>query len=152
MIRLSTDAPDFEPAFLALLAQARETTEQVDDAVAAIIAEVRAGGDAALCDLTQRFDHMTVTPDRLRIGVDEIEAAVAVVPPDVSNRMNPSVESRVYVAPDATVATVSGSALPPLIAVYTHCIVESCSGPTPVPPHGVGETPSLTLIACPVAS
>ncbi len=83
MIRLCTDAPDFEPAFLALLAQARETTEQVDDAVAAIIAEVRAGGDAALCDLTQRFDHMTVTPDRLRIGVDEIEAAVAVVPAEL---------------------------------------------------------------------
>jgi len=80
MIRLSTAAADFEPAFRALLEQARETTERVDTAVAAIIAEVRAHGDKALCDLTQRFDHMEVTPDRLRIGADEVEAAIAAVP------------------------------------------------------------------------
>ena len=83
MIQLTTTAPGFETEFRALLEQARETTERVDAAVAAIIAEVRAGGDAALCDLTRRFDRMAVTPDRLRIGADEIEAAVAAVPADL---------------------------------------------------------------------
>ena len=38
MIRLSTASPDFEAGFAALLSQARETTETVDQAVAAIIA------------------------------------------------------------------------------------------------------------------
>ncbi|CAH2599689.1 Histidinol dehydrogenase [Rhodovastum atsumiense] len=80
MIRLSTAAPDFEPAFQALLHQARETTEQVDDAVAAIIAAVRARGDAALCEFTARFDRMDVTPGQLRIAPEEIDAAVAAVP------------------------------------------------------------------------
>ena len=83
MIRLTTTDPDFETAFRALLEQARETTERVDAAVADIIAEVRARGDAALCYLTRDFDHMEVTPDRLRIGADEIEAAVAAVPAEL---------------------------------------------------------------------
>ena len=80
MIRLTTTDSGFEPEFRALLEQARETTERVDAAVAAIIAEVRARGDAALCELTLRFDRMPVTPDRLRISAEEIAAAVATVP------------------------------------------------------------------------
>ena len=83
MIRLSTTGDGFEAAFLALLAQARETTEQVDAAVAAIIAAVRARGDAALCDYAARFDHMAVTPDRLRIDAAEIAAAVQAVPAEL---------------------------------------------------------------------
>ena len=67
MIRLTTTAPDFEAAFIALLGQARETTESVDKAVAAIIADVRADGDAALLRYTARFDRQSLTTDRLRI-------------------------------------------------------------------------------------
>ncbi len=83
MIHLDTTSPDFEPAFEALLNQARETTEQVDGVVAAIIADVRAHGDAALCDYTTRFDRFPLTPDRLRITAEEIEAALASIPPDL---------------------------------------------------------------------
>src|ERR1019366_921164 len=79
MIRLSTTAPSFEPAFTALLNQARETTETVDHAVAAIIADVRARGDAALIDYTTRFDRLTLTADHLRISPNEIDAAVATI-------------------------------------------------------------------------
>jgi histidinol dehydrogenase len=78
--RLSTTDPGFSVAFDALLHQARETTEQVDRPVAAIIAEVRARGDAALIDYTERFDRITLAPDRLRITAAEIDAAVATVP------------------------------------------------------------------------
>ena len=77
MIRLSTASAGFEAQFIALLCQARETTETVDRAVSDIIAAVRARGDAALIDFTARFDRMVLTADRLRISTAEIDAAVA---------------------------------------------------------------------------
>jgi histidinol dehydrogenase len=83
MRRLATTDADFESAFSALLATARETTERVDQAVGEIIAGVRAGGDAALCDYTARFDHHDLTPERLRIGEDEIDAAMTAVPAEL---------------------------------------------------------------------
>ena len=49
---LKTADPDFEDGFTALLAQKREQAADVNDAVAAIIARVRAEGDEALVDLT----------------------------------------------------------------------------------------------------
>jgi histidinol dehydrogenase len=79
MIRLCTTSPDFPTAFTALLAQTRETTETVDAAVAAIIADVRSQGDAALIGFTARFDRLTLTPESLRIGTEEIDAAAASV-------------------------------------------------------------------------
>jgi histidinol dehydrogenase len=77
MIRLTTSDAGFEHAFAALLSQARETTENVGQAVAAIIADIRAEGDAALLRYTERFDRVALTRDRLRVTVDEIDAAVA---------------------------------------------------------------------------
>jgi histidinol dehydrogenase len=78
MIRLSTADAGFEAGFRALLDQARETTSRVDAAVAGIIAEVRAGGDAALLDLTARFDRWTPRDAAaLRVTPAEIEAARA---------------------------------------------------------------------------
>ena len=88
MIRLSTASATFEASFAALLNQARETTETVDHAVAAIIADVRARGDAALIDYTARFDRLTLTADRLRISAAEIDAAVASVPTAASDALN----------------------------------------------------------------
>ena len=80
MRRLSTAQPGFEAEFTALLGEARETTECVDQVVSAIIADVRARGDAALLDYTARFDRLTLARDRLRITEAEIDAAVAVIP------------------------------------------------------------------------
>jgi histidinol dehydrogenase len=88
MIRLSTASPGFEAAFVTLLNQARETTETVDRAVAAIVADVRACGDTALIEYTARFDRLTLTPDRLRITAPEIDAAVASVPAAAANALN----------------------------------------------------------------
>ena len=72
----SADA-DFETAFVALLGAKREEATDVDDAVAAIIADVRARGDAALIELTERFDRMTLTPEQLRFAPKEIDALIA---------------------------------------------------------------------------
>jgi histidinol dehydrogenase len=83
VIRLATIDRGFEEAFTALLGQTRETTETVDQAVAAIIAEVRAEGDAALLRYTKRFDRLALTADRLRVGADEIEAAAAGIEPSL---------------------------------------------------------------------
>jgi len=80
---LRTTDPTFETAFGALLEQARETSESVGDAVSAIVADVRARGDTALCEYTARFDRLTLTPDRLRIGGTEIDAAVQNIPAEL---------------------------------------------------------------------
>ncbi|MEP3440882.1 MAG: histidinol dehydrogenase [Sulfitobacter sp.] len=71
--------PDFEQAFTTLLNAKREDSPDVDAVVAGIIADVRSRGDAAVIDLTAKFDRITLTPDSLRITADEIAAAVAQV-------------------------------------------------------------------------
>ena len=79
---LSTDALDFEAAFVQLLSMKREEAEDVDQAVAAIIADVRARGDAALIDLTARFDRMEVSAEGLAFSEAEIDAEIAKVSPE----------------------------------------------------------------------
>ncbi len=81
-VRLSTDAPGFVDAFSAFLSRNREDAPDVDDAVAAIIARVRAEGDAAVIDLTRRFDRITLTPGTLRLSPAEIDAGCARVGPE----------------------------------------------------------------------
>ncbi|NDV01734.1 histidinol dehydrogenase [Pseudoroseicyclus tamaricis] len=80
-IRLNSRDPGFEEAFARLLTMKREDAPDVAETVAGIIADVRARGDAALLELTARFDRLELTADRLRISADEIDAAVGSVPP-----------------------------------------------------------------------
>ena len=75
--RLDASAPNFESAFAALLDGTRETKEDVANAVRAIIVDVRTRGDEALIELSKRFDKVTLTPQTLRLGADEIAAAEA---------------------------------------------------------------------------
>ncbi|WP_341211378.1 histidinol dehydrogenase [uncultured Limimaricola sp.] len=77
--RLSTTDAEFEARFAALLTMKREDSPDVDDTVAAIIADVRARGDLALVDYTSRFDRMTLDATRLRFTPEEIEAECAKV-------------------------------------------------------------------------
>ena len=74
----SADA-DFEACFTALLALKREEAEDVDQAVAAIISDVRARGDQAVLELTARFDRLVLTADRLAFSAEEIAAECAKV-------------------------------------------------------------------------
>ncbi|MEA2458602.1 MAG: histidinol dehydrogenase [Thermoleophilaceae bacterium] len=55
----------------------------VEADVRAIVNEVRAGGDAALRRLTERFDHAELAPDELRVPLPEIEAATSILEPAV---------------------------------------------------------------------
>ena len=74
-VTLDMRAAEFEPRFRALLAAKREASVDVDAAVAAIIADVRARGDAALIDYTLRFDRVDLSRSGFRIAPAEIEAA-----------------------------------------------------------------------------
>jgi histidinol dehydrogenase len=74
---LSTADADFEVRFAALLGMKREEAEDVDQAVAAIIADVRQRGDAALVELTARFDRLELTPETLAFSAAEIDAQCA---------------------------------------------------------------------------
>lgn len=79
---LSSHDADFETRFMALLGMKREEAEDVDQAVAAIIADVRARGDKAVIELTSRFDRLTLTPETMAFTADEIDAACASVSPE----------------------------------------------------------------------
>lgn len=84
MKRLSTTDAGFDAAFAALLDETRESTARVDDAVRDIIARVRAEGDAALLDLTARFDRWAPRDAAaLRVTSAETAAAVAACSPDL---------------------------------------------------------------------
>ena len=77
---LSTADPDFDARFTALVSMKREDAPDVDDAVAAIIADVRARGDAAVIELTARFDRLDLAPETLAFTAEEIDAECARVP------------------------------------------------------------------------
>jgi histidinol dehydrogenase len=77
---LSTSDTDFEQRFAALLGMKREDSPDVDATVAEIIADVRARGDAAVIDLTRRFDRLDLTPETLAFTAAEIDAECAKVP------------------------------------------------------------------------
>ena len=59
--------------------------DRSSDAVAAIIAEVRADGDAALRRLTERFDGIAL--DELRVPESEIQAALSRIPTELQDAL-----------------------------------------------------------------
>lgn len=73
--RLNQSADDFQAAFSALLAMKREASEDVNDAVAAILADVKTRGDDAVLDYTRRFDHLETDAKGLAVSTQQIDAA-----------------------------------------------------------------------------
>jgi histidinol dehydrogenase len=82
-IRLDSQAANFEAEFVALLGSKRESSQEVGDIVATIIAEVRKRGDEAVVDYTNTFDKAGVTAQTLRFTEEEIERGAARVTPEV---------------------------------------------------------------------
>ncbi|CUH50839.1 histidinol dehydrogenase [Shimia marina] len=76
---LDAQDADFEASFTALLGAKREDSPDVDAVVADIIADVRHRGDAAVIELTAKFDRLELTPETLRFSEEEIEAYCAQV-------------------------------------------------------------------------
>ena len=77
---LNINQVDFEIQFLALLTAKRENSPDVDAVVAEIIADVRLRGDAAVIELTSKFDRLNLSPDTLAFSPEEILAHCATVP------------------------------------------------------------------------
>jgi hypothetical protein len=76
---LNASAADFESRFTAFLATKREVSEDVDATVRAILDDVRARGDAA-SRLHEEIRSTRSSDTPMRVGADEIEAAMAADP------------------------------------------------------------------------
>src|SRR5579872_6666056 len=79
--RLDSRHARFARDFEALLYSRRADEEDVAARARVIIADVRARGDAALVDLTNKFDRAGVTAETLRLTGAEIDAAATAITP-----------------------------------------------------------------------
>ena len=79
--RLSTADADFTARIDALLAFEAAADEHIERTVAAILADVKARGDAAVGEYTNRFDRLAVSsPAELELGRAELQAALDGLP------------------------------------------------------------------------
>jgi histidinol dehydrogenase len=79
--RLDTASADFEAQLQRLLHLGAEADAAIDQRVAAIIADVRARGDAAVLECTLRFDHLQATSvAALELSPDALRAAFESLP------------------------------------------------------------------------
>ncbi|OHC94438.1 MAG: histidinol dehydrogenase [Sphingomonadales bacterium RIFCSPLOWO2_12_FULL_63_15] len=74
--RLTTTSPDFAATFTTLVDARREADDDVSRDVTAILKAVRAGGDAALADYTQRFDRHDLNVSGWAVTRAECRAAL----------------------------------------------------------------------------
>jgi len=80
-LRLDSRDAGFADAFTALVEGRREADEDVSRDVSAIVAEVRARGDAALADFTKRFDRHDLDSSGWRIERSSCDKALADLDP-----------------------------------------------------------------------
>ena len=76
-IRLDTRSSDFGARFHEFLGTKREAAEDVESTVRAIVTDVAKRGDAALIELSKKFDRVDLNAALLRVSAAEIEAANA---------------------------------------------------------------------------
>ena len=82
MLFIDIQDHDFELKFEAILSRGDETGREVEQVVADIIADVRLRGDAAVLELTRRFDRLEAgTIAELEVTPEEIEIAFSQVDP-----------------------------------------------------------------------
>lgn len=81
VVRLDARSADFASRFSALVDDRREADADVSRDVAAIIADVRAHGDAALLDLTRKFDRFDLEATGWQISPAECRAALDALDP-----------------------------------------------------------------------
>jgi histidinol dehydrogenase len=87
-LRLSTRDADFAKAFDRLVRGRRESDIEVSRDVTAIIADVKARGDAAVADYTSRFDDYSLDGGGWSIGKDECAAAYAALSDDLRTALD----------------------------------------------------------------
>lgn len=77
----------FDARFDDFLSSKREVSEDVDLVVRDIVRRVRTEGDAALLDLTARFDRLELTPATLAVSASEMDDAFASADPGTISAM-----------------------------------------------------------------
>jgi len=86
-VLLNTSDSAFGRQFDELIALRGENEQDVSQSVAQIISDVRERGDAALMELTARFDDFNLTAAGLRVSEAEIDAAVSEVSQETQNAL-----------------------------------------------------------------
>ena len=76
-LKLSARDATFADAFAALIARSREGKSNVDGVVAAVLADVKARGDAAVIEQSAKFDRVALTPATLAFSKAELAGAAA---------------------------------------------------------------------------
>ncbi len=87
MLRLATTQSDFAARFDALVNARREADADVSTIVAATIRDVRARGDIALLELTERFDGFDLAEQGWSISAEECAAAYKRLAPDLRDAL-----------------------------------------------------------------
>lgn len=82
-LKLSNTNAGFEEEFVKLLGMKRESDADVDAAVADIIADVRARGDEAVCEYTNRFDRLNIDAQGMVVTKEEVDAAIKEIDADL---------------------------------------------------------------------
>ena len=86
--RLDSRSPDFEGDFGRLLTSKREDGADVSETVSGIIRSIRGDGDAALLELTRRFDQVDVeTVADLAVDADTMDAALGRIDAEVRDAL-----------------------------------------------------------------
>ena len=86
-LRLDARDPGFAAAFDQLVGARRESDADVSRDVTAILARVRSEGDAALRDLTQRFDDFDLDVTGWRVDSADCHAALAALDPGLRSAL-----------------------------------------------------------------
>ncbi|MFY9397085.1 MAG: histidinol dehydrogenase [Desulfomonilia bacterium] len=84
---LSTDRPGWRDALAGILDRMTETPREVDEAVRAVIRDVRARGDEAVADYTRRFDGFDPREEGFLISGERIDEAASRVDASLSKAL-----------------------------------------------------------------
>ena len=82
MRRFGYGAENFGAEIERLSLSGEDAFSRVEDDVRAIIERVRAGGDDALVELTKKFDGVSLDPESLVVGPEEMARALEALPPE----------------------------------------------------------------------
>jgi histidinol dehydrogenase len=87
VLRLSINQPDFDRQFDKLVNGRREAEADVSAIVEQTIRDVRARGDVALLELTERFDGFSLSEQGWQISADECKAAYKSLAPELQDAL-----------------------------------------------------------------
>ena len=90
--RLDANDSDFSQKFAAILHASQHASTQVQSTVTDILDQVRQRGDEALFELTEKFDHLSLTPNSMRFSQDQIVQE--------ANKTDPKVRDALHFAHD----------------------------------------------------